>query len=1503
MKRFTTNTGAFSRTPCLLLAFLGLALSLSTRPATAAGTWTWSAELIYAEGTPYEKDYYASQTYPTKARAIAAMQALQPYATQVTQEAGISYMSPYSVTYRWVPPVPLATIGPWTFGFGQEPGPYSSQAAAVAAQTTLSCPYYVPYTSCVFSPNGPWYQFSPNQNQPVEPYDQVDAENYTLTVVQSGKTSNYFAVLDQSRNFTCPMYYGLNWGNPTVPPTCTPQTYHGYITGQLLECPSNGSPSIQVGDPCDVSTGDFSQTESDFSSVGLIFQRYYHSAILESSHSLGAGWTHNYAAYLVLSNGYPFGLLRPDGHQDALLSTSTSGVYISASGAAIHVQQSGSQWIASMKDGSSEVYSSTGQLVQKVTPNGLITTLTYNPRNQLSAVTGPFGHTLQFSYNANGQIQQLIDPAGHAIVYAYDGHNNLQSATYQDSKVRTYLYENSAFPNNLTGILDESSSRFLTVAYDPTTGAVTSSQQAGGAQAVSITYSANAAVATNGLGEVDTFTFENSGYAPRVISLSRNNLLQSFTVTRANVDPQQRVTQSVDANNNITNYTYDADHLTSKTDAFGTANVRTTSYQYLATTTALPTLVTDALRKTAYAYFPGTNHVQTRTVTDTTVTPNVSRTWTYSYYSNGQVETVDGPRTDVSDITTYTYYTCTTGTQCGQIDTITNAVGQVTTFNTYNAYGQPLTITDPNGVVTTLTYDSRQRVKSREVGTETTSYIYYPTGQLETVTLPDSSTITYTYDGAHRLTDITDGLGNHTHYTLDAMGNRTAENTYDPSATLRRTHTRVINALNELYQDVNAAGTAAVTTTYTYDNNGNQASSDAPLSRNTANQYDPLNRLKQITDPESGITKFSYDANDQLTSVIDPRSFSTSYTRNGFGDLAKQVSPDTGMTTNTYDSGGNLKTATDARGAIATYSYDALNRVIQLAYTDQTIHYTYDAGANGKGRLTGASDANHSLSWTYDTLGHVTGKGQTVGSVTKAIGYSYFNGDLLTLTTPSGQVITYGYTNHRITSLKVNGTTVLSGVTYDPFGPANAWTWGNAATVSRMYNTDGSPVHIVTDGVTNAYTIDNSSRITGIRDSGLSSNTYTFGYDLLDRVTSGVSSATNRGYTYDANSNRLTTTGTTASTETIATTSNQLDATSGAIARTYGYDAAGNVESYANNVYTFNQRGRMSVATVSGSVTDYVYNALGQLIEKSGNGGTTLLIYDEAGHLVGEYSSTGALVQETVWMDDLPVATLRPSGSTACTSTPCIFYVHTDHIGTPRKVTESTSTNNLVWRWDPDTFGSVAPNSNPSGLGTFTYNLRFAGQYSLTESGLYYNYFRDYDPQTGRYVESDPIGLAGGNYSTYGYADENPVSFSDPMGLYVKLCSRWLGNPKSKATWRINPYRHDYLDVSGQFIGFYSAPGANPAWGQGVVAGQNEQDGGRCSSLCSDNKFDAYVLAAAQEIGAPTYCAIASAEFGIPGLAAVAAGAQNCQSWARDVIAKAKQNYLAHEKCPTCFKN
>jgi RHS repeat-associated protein len=124
-------------------------------------------------------------------------------------------------------------------------------------------------------------------------------------------------------------------------------------------------------------------------------------------------------------------------------------------------------------------------------------------------------------------------------------------------------------------------------------------------------------------------------------------------------------------------------------------------------------------------------------------------------------------------------------------------------------------------------------------------------------------------------------------------------------------------------------------------------------------------------------------------------------------------------------------------------------------------------------------------------------------------------------------------------------------------------------------------------------------------------------------------------------------------------------------------------------------------------------------------------------------------------MDDVPVATLRPNGSSIT-----VYYVHTDHPGTPRKVT-NPSGNTVVWRWDPDTFGSLAPS-----VTSITYNLRFPGQYYQAESGLHYNYFRDYDRQTGRYVESDLIGLFGGSYSPYGYVWSDPIGYLDPFGLW-----------------------------------------------------------------------------------------------------------------------------------------
>ncbi len=128
-----------------------------------------------------------------------------------------------------------------------------------------------------------------------------------------------------------------------------------------------------------------------------------------------------------------------------------------------------------------------------------------------------------------------------------------------------------------------------------------------------------------------------------------------------------------------------------------------------------------------------------------------------------------------------------------------------------------------------------------------------------------------------------------------------------------------------------------------------------------------------------------------------------------------------------------------------------------------------------------------------------------------------------------------------------------------------------------------------------------------------------------------------------------------------------------------------------------------------------------------------------------------------MWLGDLPVAVLQPSGQ---------FYIAPDHLGSPHQIADASGA--LVWFWDHDPFGVGVPS------GTFGYNLRFPGQFFDQRAKLHYNYFRDYDPNTGRYIESDPIGLAGG-INTYAYAGGNPLTFADPFGLSSVVFDRNSG--------------------------------------------------------------------------------------------------------------------------------
>jgi RHS repeat-associated protein len=454
------------------------------------------------------------------------------------------------------------------------------------------------------------------------------------------------------------------------------------------------------------------------------------------------------------------------------------------------------------------------------------------------------------------------------------------------------------------------------------------------------------------------------------------------------------------------------------------------------------------------------------------------------------------------------------------------------------------------------------------------------------------------------------------------------------------------------------------------------------------------------------------------------------------------------------------------------------------------------------------------------------------------VGYTYnAAGQLATITTPSGQAIGYGYANNQITSVTVNGVPVLANATYFPFGEVAKWTWGNGQAYQRVYDTDGRIQSVTIAGTTRSYGFDAASRITGLTDaSGGTSTPTTIGYDNLDRLASAhgnVPGGYDIDYGYDLIGNRtsqtLTLVSTTSAGPQVRTYS--YDATSNRLTgitnpdTSYAYDNAGNTTSDGTFTYGYSGRNRLTTIQQAGStIATYQHNAFGERVAKTVGGTTRLFAYDEDGHLLGEYDGTGNLIEETVWLEDTPVATLRPKTGGGID----IDYVWADHLDTPRAVTTSDAANTVLWSWNSDPFGST------TATGSIEYNLRFPGQYFDAETGLHYNYFRDYSPQTGRYAESDVIGLLGG-LNTYSYIDAGPLLETDPWGL--ARSGRWAafkGTAGQKALGGV------YLIKCGNKIMYV---GKTVRFGQRYL--QHSRDGGKFGDCkraggCGSPKFQPY---------------------------------------------------------------
>ncbi|QAU24556.1 hypothetical protein EO087_11630 [Dyella sp. M7H15-1] len=362
-----------------------------------------------------------------------------------------------------------------------------------------------------------------------------------------------------------------------------------------------------------------------------------------------------------------------------------------------------------------------------------------------------------------------------------------------------------------------------------------------------------------------------------------------------------------------------------------------------------------------------------------------------------------------------------------------------------------------------------------------------------------------------------------------------------------------------------------------------------------------------------------------------------------------------------------------------------------------------------------------------------------------------------------------------ITAMPPHGTasTVVSNVSYQPFGPVSGYTLGNGQQVTRAYDAN----YRLTDLTSPAFTLhvarDAMGNITAIGNApGATPATETYTYDPLYRLTqiTEADGSTLESVTYNQTGDRLSKTGSGLATGNYGYNPNthQLIATGNA-ARSV--DANGNTTAVrqAGSVYGFgyNDRNRMAVAQLAGNtVGSYTYNALNQRVQKVANGVSQRFSYNEASQMLAEYGATN---RDYIWMDGIPVANVDVANGSAS-----ISYVTADQLGTPRAIADSAGSTLWQFAYHGNPWGEMQPTSNG-----YVYNLHFPGQYLDTETGLNYNVNRDFDSGTGRYLQSDLIGLKGG-LSTFSYVGANPLADIDPLGL-------------SKADWKNRP-----MDPNGE---------------------------------------------------------------------------------------------------------
>ena len=1220
----------------------------------------------------------------------------------------------------------------------------------------------------------------------------------------------------------------------TEDPTCTDSKT---INFTVEESDNSCSLSVNFSSSANVASGNLSHSQPLFTTKGSGLSTnitLYYNSLDPYAGPLGRGWMHNYDIGLKENSDGLIVLRKGDGGR-RLYRKSGNGYRSQRGDYSVLSKNVDGTFVIINKDGSKYNFSTDGNITSVVDRNGNTITFVYTGGN-LTTITDPAGRVTTLAYDANNNINTITDSIGSSYTFTVTN-DTLTALVYPGGGQSSYTYDQNGFmltktdPNgNTTAYTYDSEHRVLTAT--DAEGAVKS-----------IIYPS-----TTDTTRTTTVTEKDGGLWQYTYDTQAGTLTSKTDpqggVTSYTYDQNRNTTSRTDPDNSATTYTYDAiGNMTSTTDALG----QTTSYTYNSFGQA--TSITDPQGSTTTSSYDEKGNL-------TSTADAAGATTSYEYDNQGHVTKVTNP---AGQSTTYAY------DQSGNLSSVTDPAGATTSF-TYDAAGNVTSQTDANGSITRYEYDSSNRlIKVTDPAGNSTTFGYDANGNRTSQTDANGNVTSYEYNSKGQLIKVIDALGNTTTYTYGgagcaSCGSGGGDKIISVTDANGNTNRFEYDHLGRKVKDIDALGNE---TSYTYDSKGNLLTKTDANGHVTSFAYDPLGRVREQIDALMGVVKFEYSPKGQITKVTDALGNATTYEYDAMGRVIKTASPDTGIVTYTYNVTGTLAGKTDASGTTIKYQYDSQNRLTTIDFpSDIDITYTYDDCVNGKGRVCTMIDQAGTTEYEYDKLSRIVKEKKTILGSTYVTGYSYDkSGAFASITLPSGRQIAYTYdkvSRPASVSAKLGTQTALaaSGLSYDPVGNITSRTLGNGLTQSWAYDPNNRMKTIAVPGIMSlSYGYDPVGNITSITDGIYPEKSKSYTYDPLDRLASALGPWGTLAWTYDANGNRLAQGNGVNYTYTYS--ANRLTTASNGHIDYYQYDNNGNTTNDGSKDFVYNQNQRLIRSTESGkTLSEYVYNGKGErVIKKTGpanansaSSQNTVYHYDLAGRLIEETDGNGKLIADYVYLNNQPLAMIRKQANNEET-----FYYHNDHLGTPKVMTDKL--RKVVWNVEFDPFGNEVEQKGRAGsyIRNVTNNLRFPGQYFDAETGLHQNYFRDYNPVIGRYIESDPTGLEGG-INLYVYAKNNPIRFTDPRGLAVWVCSQqaqlsggWLAHQIGwDHQWlRTNSVEAGYGPPNGQ-------PAGSPMPGDPVTVtdhtGRSTQPGARCvEKRCIDEACVNRVLLALRD--------------------------------------------------------